>query len=138
MNRPAGIAGILVAAIIGIPFALTAHGGRVSADVGSSTRTPSLQQVEKGRYLVRAGDCVACHSSRGGQPFAGNRPIPTPFGMLYSSNITPDKATGIGTWTEEDFWTALHEGKGRHGRLLYPAFPYTAYTHVKRADADAM
>lgn len=92
----------------------------------------------KGAYLVAAGDCVACHSAIGGAPFAGGRAIDTPFGTVYSSNITPDIATGIGAWSRDDLWRALHEGRSRDGRLLYPAFPYPNFTQVQREDADAM
>ena len=95
-------------------------------------------QDGRGAYLVAAGDCVACHTAIGGAPFAGGRAIETPFGTVYSSNITPDAATGIGAWTREDFWRALHEGRSRSGRLLYPAFPYPSFTQVTREDADAM
>ena len=92
----------------------------------------------RGAYLVAAGDCIACHTSIGGAPFAGGRAIETPFGTIYSSNITPDPASGIGGWTRDDFWRALHEGRGKDGRLLYPAFPYPNFTQVTREDADAM
>jgi mono/diheme cytochrome c family protein len=92
----------------------------------------------RGAYLVAAGDCVACHTAIGGAPFAGGRAIDTPFGTVYSSNITPDVATGIGAWSPEDFWRALHEGRSRDGRLLYPAFPYPNFTQVTREDAAAM
>ncbi|HSU76917.1 MAG TPA: c-type cytochrome [Burkholderiales bacterium] len=92
----------------------------------------------RGAYLVAAGDCVACHSAIGGAPFAGGRAIDTPFGTVYSSNITPEVASGIGAWSREDFWRALHEGRSRDGRLLYPAFPYPNFTQVTREDADAM
>jgi mono/diheme cytochrome c family protein len=92
----------------------------------------------RGAYLVRAGNCITCHTQRGGTPFAGGRAIDTPFGTVYSSNLTPDKATGIGGWSADDFWRALHEGKARDGRLLYPAFPYPNYTLVTREDSDAM
>ena len=103
-------------------------------------RAPSgpTVQVERGRYLVTAGDCIACHTTPGGAAFAGGRPIQTPFGTVYSSNITPDAATGIGTWSRDDFWRALHNGRSRDGRFLYPAFPYPNFTHVMRDDADAM
>lgn len=94
--------------------------------------------VERGRNLVLIGDCEACHTMRGGAPFAGGRAIPTPFGTFYSPNITPDADTGIGRWSAQDFWRALHEGISRDGRLLYPAFPYTNYTRITRSDADAM
>ena len=81
---------------------------------------------------------MACHTASGGEAFAGGVVIPTPFGAFYAPNITPDPQTGIGTWTAEDFWRALHEGKSKDGTLLYPAFPYTNYTKVTRADADDM
>jgi mono/diheme cytochrome c family protein len=94
--------------------------------------------VERGAYLARAGDCQACHTARGGAPFAGGRAIRTPFGTLHAPNITSDKETGIGNWSADEFWNALHNGKGKDGKLLYPAFPYPNYTRVTRADADAL
>jgi mono/diheme cytochrome c family protein len=99
---------------------------------------PAGDSVARGAYLVRAGNCMACHTERGGAPFAGGRAIETPFGTAYASNITPDKSTGIGEWSSSQFWRALHNGRSRDGRLLYPAFPYPNYTLVTRADADAM
>ena len=98
----------------------------------------TVQQIARGEYLARAGDCMACHTTRGGAAFAGGRVIPTPFGNLYSPNLTPDVATGIGSWSENDFWRAMHNGKSKDGRFLYPAFPYTNYTKITRADADAL
>ena len=95
-------------------------------------------EVIKGEYLARAGDCIACHTARGGVPFAGGYAIPTPFGTLYSPNISPDPETGIGKWSGEDFRRALHEGKSKNGDLLYPAFPFTSYTLVTKEDSDAM
>ncbi|WP_313623583.1 cytochrome c [Achromobacter sp.] len=94
--------------------------------------------IERGRYLALAGNCMACHTSRGGKALAGGTPIPTPFGTVYGPNITPDTDTGIGAWTADDFWQALHNGKSRDGSLLYPAFPYTEYTRVTRSDSDAL
>jgi len=102
---------------------------------------PSAQAnnlVTRGAYLARAGNCLACHTTQGGAPGAGGRGITTPFGTVYAGNITPDAKTGIGGWTNNDFWQALHHGKSRDGRRLYPAFPYTSYTQVTRADADAL
>lgn len=99
---------------------------------------PSGETVARGAYLVRAGNCMACHTERGGAPFAGGRAIETPFGTAYASNITPDRQTGIGDWSADHFWRALHHGRSRDGRLLYPAFPYPNYTLVTRSDADAM
>jgi mono/diheme cytochrome c family protein len=94
--------------------------------------------IAKGEYLARAGDCVACHTAPGGKLFAGGHPMPTPFGTLYSTNITPDAETGIGTWSAEAFYTTLHTGRSRDGGLIYPAMPFGAYTKVTRADSDAM
>ena len=94
--------------------------------------------VARGEYLVRAGSCLGCHTEPGGEPYAGGRAIETPFGIVYGPNLTPDVATGLGAWTGDDFWRALHNGKARDGRLLYPAFPYPNYTRLERADADAM
>ncbi|RYF06638.1 MAG: c-type cytochrome [Comamonadaceae bacterium] len=94
--------------------------------------------VARGAYLARLGNCMGCHTSRGGAPYAGDRAITTPFGTFYTSNLTSDEATGIGAWTANDFWSAMHHGVSKKGRLLYPAFPYTSYTHVTRADSDAL
>ncbi len=98
--------------------------------------TPGL--VARGEYLTRAGNCLACHTDRGGAPAAGGRAIDTPFGTVYAGNLTPDRAHGLGAWSGDDFWRALHHGRSRDGRLLYPAFPYTHYTQVTRDDADAV
>ncbi len=94
--------------------------------------------VERGAYLVRAGNCSGCHTARGGAEWAGGRGIETPFGIVYAGNLTPDEGTGLGQWNASHFWRALHNGRSKDGRLLYPAFPYTHYTRVTRADADAM
>lgn len=107
----------------------------VTDEPGHSIET---QQAMHGAYLIRIGNCMGCHTTKGGQPFAGGRRLSTSFGIFVTPNITPDKATGIGLWSEEDFWQALHQGKSRDGRLLYPAFPYTEYTKVTRQDANAM
>lgn len=94
--------------------------------------------VVRGAALVTLGDCRACHTARGGAAYAGGRAIDTPFGRFYSPNITPDRDTGLGNWSADEFWRALHEGRGKHGEPLYPTFPYTNYTRVSRADSDAM
>ncbi|MDV6344026.1 c-type cytochrome [Nitrosomonas sp. Is37] len=100
--------------------------------------SPAEQQQIRGAYLTRAGNCMGCHTAPGGLPFAGGRRLSTSFGTFVTPNITPDKKTGIGYWSEEDFWQALHQGKSPDGRLLYPAFPYTEYTKVTREDANAI
>lgn len=103
-----------------------------------SEHSSETQQLMRGAYLTRVGNCMGCHTAKGGQPFAGGHRLSTSFGIFVTPNITPDKETGIGLWSEADFWQALHEGKSRDGRLLYPAFPYTEYTKVTRQDADAI
>ena len=100
---------------------------------------PHLAETERrGRYLTLIGNCQACHTAQGGVPMAGGKAIETPFGRVYSSNLTPDVSTGLGGWSAEDFWQALHEGRSKNGRHLLPAFPYTELTLVSRADSDAM
>ncbi|AUA59830.1 alcohol dehydrogenase [Achromobacter spanius] len=113
-------------------------GTRDDTSTGPAATADAGTLVERGRYLAQAGNCMACHTSRGGKALAGGTPIPTPFGTVYGPNITPDEKTGIGTWTADDFWQALHNGKSKDGTLLYPAFPYTEYTRITRADADAL
>jgi mono/diheme cytochrome c family protein len=99
---------------------------------------PSIEQVQRGAYLARAGNCFACHTIRGGAPYAGGRAIETPFGTVFGSNITPDQKTGIGSWSADHFWRALHNGRSKNGRLLVPAFPYPNFTLVTREDSDAL
>jgi mono/diheme cytochrome c family protein len=94
--------------------------------------------VERGRYLARAADCTACHTTGNGPEFAGGRAFVLPFGTLYSTNITPDRETGIGAYTDGEFLRALHEGVGRTGARLYPAMPYASYTYMSDADALAI
>jgi mono/diheme cytochrome c family protein len=94
--------------------------------------------VERGRYLTRAADCTACHTANGGTPYAGGLAINLPFGTIYSTNITPDKETGIGNWTDADFLNAVHKGIGSDGVRLYPAMPYPSYTYMTDADALAI
>ena len=93
--------------------------------------------VMRGEYLARAADCVACHTTVNGQPFAGGRAFATPFGELYSTNITSDKQRGIGGWSDDDFLKAVREGIGKEGNL-YPAMPYTSYTAMSRDDVLAI
>ena len=95
-------------------------------------------QIKRGEYLARAADCMPCHTAPGGSAFAGGLAIPLPFGTLYSVNITPDKNTGIGNYSDEDFLNALRRGIRRDGTRLYPAMPYTSYTYMTDADALAI
>ncbi len=94
--------------------------------------------VSNGEYLARAGDCIACHTMPEGRLFAGGRPMPTPFGTLFTSNITPDAETGIGKWNAEQFYATMHAGRFPDGGLLYPAMPFGSYTKVTRQDSDAI
>ncbi|MGH8216389.1 MAG: c-type cytochrome [Rhodanobacteraceae bacterium] len=103
-----------------------------------SKSQPGHATLERGRYLVKAGDCEACHTAPNGKSFAGGRVIPTPFGNLYSTNITPDRGTGIGKWTLQDFYRAMHSGIDRQGNHLYPGFPYPWYTKVTGDDVKAI
>lgn len=130
----------IVAALIVVPAVFV--GLEFVHEPGSELRSQpaanAAEQVERGNYLARAGDCMACHTERGDKPYAGGRAIRTPFGNVYAPNVTPDVATGIGNWSPDDFWRALHNGKSKDGSFLYPAFPYTNYTRVTRADSDAL
>jgi mono/diheme cytochrome c family protein len=95
-------------------------------------------QVQRGAELAAIGNCDVCHSAAGGQPFAGGRAIPTPFGTIFSTNITPDAETGIGRWSEAAFRRAMRQGVRRDGRFLYPAFPYDHFTLVNDEDDRAL
>jgi mono/diheme cytochrome c family protein len=94
--------------------------------------------IERGAKLAAIGDCAVCHTAINGQPFAGGRSLPTPFGTIFASNITPDPATGIGAWSSAAFRRAMKRGVARDGTYLYPAFPYDHFTHVDDADLDAI
>ena len=104
---------------------------------GAHAQTPD-PVVERGRYLAVAGNCVSCHTQESGQKFAGGLAFETSFGTLFSTNITPDPATGIGKWSEADFVRALRSGVRPNGEHLYPAFPYTSFTKLTDADAHAL
>jgi len=110
--------------------------GRDPTGVPQSLASASL--VERGKYLVRAADCVECHTADHGTPFTGGRAFVLTFGTLYSTNITPDADTGIGKYTDEDFLKAIHKGIRRDSRNLYPAMPYPSYTYMSDADALAI
>ena len=94
--------------------------------------------VERGAYLAKAADCLVCHTAPGSKEYAGGLGFKLPFGMLYSTNITPDKETGIGNYSDGDFLNALHRGVRRDGARLYPAMPYTSYTYISDDDALAI
>jgi len=127
-------------------FAAMAVVCALAAPVLVMTRAPAatsdqqkFEEIEHGRYLATLADCTACHTKKdGGKPFAGGREIETPFGMVLSANITPDRDTGIGNWTEQQFANALLHGIRPDGSRLYPAMPYTAYTKMSRDDVKAI
>lgn len=130
-SRPASRLALAIAAGLG---ALAAATGPAPA------QELAHSQVERGRYLAIAGDCEACHTDfeNGGAPFAGGRALSTPFGTIYSPNLTPDDETGLGRWTRAEFHRALDEGRDDEGRHLYPAMPYPYYTLMTRQDTDAI
>ncbi len=114
---------------------LAQFNGKVSGVPADFTST---DPVERGKYLAQAADCEACHTAEHGKPFAGGRPFDTEFGTLYAPNITPDPEAGIGSWTDAEFLKAMHEGIGKGGKRLYPAFPYAAYTYLTEEDVLAI
>ena len=109
-----------------------------SNPTGVPAELSQAEPVSRGRYLTDAADCQACHTIEGGLPFAGGRAFKTRFGTLYSSNITPDRETGIGAWSAGDFLRAVHKGVRPDGTHLYPAFPYAAYTYLTDDDVQAI
>ena len=115
-------------------FALTL--GAIS--VGAWAQDNGAEQIARGEYLARAGDCVACHTAMGGTEFAGGLGMKTPIGTIYSTNITPDKETGIGDYSFEDFDNAVRHGIAKNGQTLYPAMPYPSYAVVTESDMRAL
>jgi len=106
-----------------------------------TNRAIPQSEVERGHYLVGVANCVSCHTAKAGTPFAGGRRFRTThefFGDIYSSNITPDRDTGIGTWTQEEFVRAMRSGVAPGEKHLFPAFPYTSFTKLKSADMEAI
>jgi len=136
VNRPALIGAAVIAA------ALIAGGVAASRNARAQDEAPTAQTeistdpqtIAAGKYLVAAGDCVACHTAPGGAPFAGGTVILTPFGKLVGPNLTPDRATGIGDWTDDQFVRAVKYGIGHNGAHLYPGLPYVYFNEVPRAD----
>ena len=148
-----GIAAILVVAFVGFlwmvvlaPSPMDFAGGRHVAlteyhaqdPTGVPAELKGASLIEQGEYLARAADCQACHTAEGGAPYAGGRAFVLPFGTLYSTNITPDKETGIGNYSDANFLDAIHKGIGRGNTRLYPAMPFASYTYMSNADAAAI
>jgi mono/diheme cytochrome c family protein len=107
---------------------------RAANPTGVPASLAKASAVERGEYLARAADCVVCHTEPGGKEYAGGLGFKLPFGMLYSTNITPDKETGIGNYSDQDFLNAVQHGRRRDGAMLYPAMTYTSYTYLTDAD----
>lgn len=123
--------------VTGAAGATPAAGAPGTAGTADAKVQATSTTIERGRYLSTLGNCKTCHTTQGGTPYAGGRPIETPFGTVFSSNLTPS-ASGLKNWSADDFWRALHHGTSRNGRLLYPAFPYNNTTHIAREDSNAM
>jgi alcohol dehydrogenase (quinone), cytochrome c subunit len=133
-TRILGGVAILVVGGFAALFAI-AHGGEQIPSITTPARLAAdPAAIERGRYLATASDCVACHTASGGQPFAGGLALASPIGQIYSSNITPDKTTGIGDYTLDDFDRALRHGIARNGDTLYPAMPYPSYARMTPDD----
>jgi len=140
MKKSGIIGGIFAALLIGggvAAFAVTWRPA-ISAIDPPRSQTFDTAVIKHGRRLAALGNCNNCHTVRGGKNFAGGLPVPTPFGTIYSSNITPDAETGIGRWSEEAFQRAMRFGVDREGRHLYPTFPYDHFTNVSDDDDRAL
>jgi mono/diheme cytochrome c family protein len=127
-----GLASVVMAGVL----IASASGDAPGAPVGKRSFDAAL--IARGAQLSAIGNCATCHTRRGGQSFAGGLPLETPFGVIYSTNITPDVDTGIGGWSEADFLRAMHDGVDRAGRNLYPAFPFDHFTRVTDEDVGAI
>ena len=136
------IAGALLTGLAGIAAAAlgwrSAGGGVIAPVAAMPAGLYSAAVIERGGQLAALGNCVACHTADGGVPGAGGRPLATPFGTVWSSNLTPDPTTGIGQWSFSAFQRAMREGVSRDGHRLYPAFPYTAFTQASDHDLTAL
>ena len=130
---------LAVGCVLAIAIWLDNHRDRFETPPSSSLAgLPEKALIDKGHQLLRLGNCLACHTERGQASGAGGRAFETPFGKVYSSNITPHPQQGLGQWNADDFWRALHHGKSKEGRLLTPVFPYQHTTLITREDSDAM
>ncbi|MGO4574312.1 c-type cytochrome [Microvirga sp. 2TAF3] len=128
---------IALAALAGLTICVGIS--RIPASASDHQSAQDFTQIERGRYLALAADCAACHTMPDAkQPFAGGRPIETPFGIVVAPNITPDRETGIGSWTDEEFDAALRRGKRPDGSRLYPAMPYPSFTKMSKEDVLAI
>lgn len=129
---------ISLAVVVLVALLIVAFWPTTTPTLAAAKDADQAALIEKGRYLADAGDCTACHTAKGGKPFAGGLPIASPIGTLYSSNITPDKASGIGNYSLQDFDRAVRHGIAANGSSLYPAMPYPAYARISDDDLRAM
>jgi mono/diheme cytochrome c family protein len=141
-NAKKGLLMVAGVVAVGVTIAYT-YGAQATAtrDIGAGAENlaaPGAALIEKGRYIATASDCIACHSTSGGKPFAGGLSMATPIGALYSSNITPDQATGIGNYSLNDFDRAVRHGIRKNGDTLYPAMPYPSYARITDDDLRAL
>lgn len=136
-GAPLASAMALAAALAATVWWLNVRGDNPQPVTAASPLSPTAR-VDRGAYLALAGNCAGCHTDRGGDAYAGGLGIATPFGTVHASNLTADRATGIGDWTADEFWRAMHNGRSRDGRLLYPVFPYPNLTRITREDSDAL
>src|SRR5581483_489274 len=140
MSKPAIVGGIIIAALTGGAIAAfaVAWWPTIEAIEPPAPKSFDPALVKRGRDLAAIGNCSDCHTTPGGQAFAGGLPVGTPFGTVYSSNITPDPETGIGRWSEAAFQRAMRSGVDRGGHHLYPTFPYDHFTNVTDEDDRAL
>ena len=133
-------AGLAVAGVAGICVLAFASFNLLNGKTGGPVQVvnASADVVARGKYLAEAADCAACHTAPGGAPFGGGLAMQSGFGVIYTTNISPDPEHGIGRWTADDFWRSMHDGVRRDGSQLYPAMPYTSYRGMTRNDADAV
>jgi nicotinate dehydrogenase subunit B len=127
-----------MAGLAGMAAALWPMKPALPLTAGPDVSLYSMRAIERGRLVAAAGDCVACHTAPGGKANAGGLALDTPFGTIYTTNITPDNDTGIGRWSYTAFERAMRQGVHQDGRQLYPAFPYTAYAKLSDADMQAL
>jgi len=106
--------------------------------ITSAPAQPTTATLARGEYLAHVGGCIACHTAKDGAPLAGGRRIDTPYGAVFSSNLTPDKQYGLGQWRAQDFWMALHWGRSRNGHVLLPVFPYNHTSVFTPDDVQAL
>jgi mono/diheme cytochrome c family protein len=146
------VVAIVVVALVAVAWILRGQGPMAFADgpkvaladyrganpTGVPAKLAQASLVERGEYLARAADCMVCHTAREGKAYAGGLGFRVPVGTLYSTNITPDKETGIGNYTDQEFLNAMHRGTRRDGARLYPAMPFVSYTYMSDADTLAI